>query len=80
MTNRQMAERTKGAVAADAGIYIGNGAWIFSNAGTPTDGTSGTGAGFAGPGSLVTDTTNAVLYINSNTKASPTWTIVGTQS
>ena len=26
------------------------------------------------------DTTNAKLYINTNTKASPTWTVVGTQT
>ena len=50
------------------------------NAGAPTDGTSGTGAGFAGPGCLLIDTTNKFLYINTNTKASPTWTKVGTQS
>lgn len=80
MGNRQMAERTKGPIAADGGIYIGNGCWIISNPGTPVAGTSGTGAGFAGPGSLVSDTTNAILYINTNTKASPTWTKVGTQS
>ena len=50
------------------------------NAGAPTNGTSGTLAGYAGPGCLLTDTTNAKLYINTNTKASPTWTVVGTQT
>lgn len=49
-------------------------------AGVPTDGTSGTKAGEAGPGSEYTDVTNAKLYINTGTKASPTWTVVGTQS
>jgi hypothetical protein len=44
--------------------------------GVPTDGSSGTGAGFAGPGSRYTDYTNANLYINGNTKASPTWKLV----
>ena len=43
--------------------------------GAPTDGTSGTGAGDAGPGSIYIDYTNAKAYINGNTKASPTWKI-----
>ena len=52
----------------------------MTNEGAPTDGTSGTGAGRAGKGCLLTDVTNGVLYINTGTKASPTWTIVGTQA
>ena len=52
----------------------------FVNAGAPTNGTSGTLAGFAAKGALLIDTTNAFLYINTNTQASPTWTKVGTQS
>lgn len=44
--------------------------------GVPTNGVSGTGAGVAGPGSQYTDFTNANLYINGNTKASPTWKLV----
>jgi len=43
-------------------------------AGTPSDGTSGTYAGVAEKGDLLIDTTNAKLYQNTNTKASPTWT------
>ncbi|MEO5965217.1 MAG: hypothetical protein ABIR11_07105 [Candidatus Limnocylindrales bacterium] len=31
-------------------------------------------------GSLATDTTNGKLYINTGTAASPTWTVVGTQT
>jgi hypothetical protein len=50
------------------------------NAGAPTDGASGTGNGYAGPGSLLVDYTNAKLYINNGSKASPTWTVVGSQS
>lgn len=49
-------------------------------AGVPVDGTSGTFAGIAAKGDLLTDTTNAILYINTNTLASPTWTKVGTQT
>lgn len=48
--------------------------------GAPTNGTSGDGAGEAGPGSLLVDRSGAKLYINTNTKASPTWTVVGSQS
>lgn len=72
MTN--FAERTKGAISADAGISIGDNVWIIQGAGAPTNGASGTGVGFAGPGSLYIDRTNANLYQNTNTKASPTWT------
>jgi len=53
---------------------------IQYGAGAPTDGTSGTGAGLAHPGSLYIDTTNAKLYINTNTQASPTYTVVGAQT
>jgi len=41
--------------------------------GTPTNGTSGTGAGKASPGSVVTDYTNGVRWMNVGTKASPVW-------
>jgi hypothetical protein len=53
---------------------------ILYNAGAPTNGTSGTFAGIAMKGALLVDTTNAILYINTNTQASPTWTKVGTQT
>lgn len=51
-----------------------------SHAGAPSDGTSGTGAGLLDKGAVLTDTTNAKLYINTGTKASPTWSVVGGQS
>ncbi len=47
---------------------------IATNAGAPTNGTSGTLVGVAQPGSLLIDTTNKILYQNTNTAASPTWT------
>lgn len=52
---------------------------------TGTIDTSGTDATYAGtyranPGSLLVDLTGLKLYINTNTKASPTWTVVGAQS
>src|SRR5215831_10438391 len=54
-------------------LYRNDIGW-FTFAGTPTSGTSGTLAGFAGPGCLLWDTTNKALYVNSGTKASPSWT------
>lgn len=51
---------------------------ILYKAGAPSDGT--TGAGTACIGSLCIDTTNGKLYINTNTLASPTWTVVGAQT
>lgn len=45
----------------------------LAGAGAPTSGSSGTGAGKAGPGSFYFDTTNGIVYQNQNTKASPTW-------
>lgn len=57
-----------------------NDIFLTTGAGAPTNGTSGTGAGLTGKGSLHTDATNGKLYINTGTKASPTWTVVGSQS
>lgn len=54
--------------------------YVFINDGAPTDGTSGTFADIAPPGALLIDTSNTKLHINTNTKASPTWTVVGTQA
>jgi len=66
---------------SDSGFKVGQlilprGARVFANAGTPTDGTSGTGAGKAAPGSYCLDSTNARTYQNIGTKASPVWLLV----
>lgn len=50
-----------------------NDVWFVPDAGAPTNGTSGTGVGMMGPGSLYFDTTGAVMYQNIGTKASPFW-------
>lgn len=50
---------------------------IFKTSGVPTNGTSGTYANEANPGSILVDvagTGSVWTYINTNTKASPTWT------
>lgn len=51
--------------------------WGAVNAGAPSNGTSGTGAGLCGPGQLLIDITNKNLYQNTNTLLSPTWTLIG---
>lgn len=48
--------------------------------GDPVNGTTGTLAGIAGPGSLLIAVNGKKLHINTNTKSSPTWTVVGTQT
>ena len=48
---------------------------IFTANGSPTNGTNGTFAGVAGPGALLL-TTEPALYQNTNTKASPTWSVI----
>lgn len=44
--------------------------------GVPVDGTSGTGVGYAGPGSIYVNYSTGYHYRNQNTKASPTWALV----
>jgi len=58
------------------GIRMSGQVFISGNAGAPVNGTSGTLAGKAGKGSLLIDRTNANLYMNTNTQASPTWTLL----
>lgn len=50
--------------------------WEIDGVGVPVDGTSGTGAGQVPKGSRYTDTTNANVYINGGTPASPVWKLV----
>lgn len=72
------AEHTKGYVSASIGFSVGDDVIIFLNSGVPTNGT--TGANLSVKGGLCLDTTNGKAYINTGTKASPTWTVVGTQT
>jgi hypothetical protein len=50
-------------------------ATLWSNAGAPSNGTSGTLAGETTPGDLLVDSTNKTLYQNTNTSLSPTWSL-----
>lgn len=61
-------------------IDAANQIWILPIAVAPTSGTSGDGAGWTGPGSMLIRTDTPKLYINTGTAASPTWTVVGSQS
>lgn len=67
--------RALGGITFDNGVHM-----LPPAAGAPTDGASGTGAGYAGPGSLYINITAGKLYTNTGTAASPTWTVVGSQS
>lgn len=55
-------------------LSLSNDVVLLTNAGAPTNAV--TGAAVAGPGSICIDYTNANLYVNANTKASPTWKLV----
>ena len=48
---------------------------VPTTAAAPTNGTSGTGAGKAGPSSVAADALGNI-YVNTGTKASPTWSLV----
>lgn len=72
-----------GAESGSAGNLSGYGPTVYgstANGGTPAGGTVGFGAGTLQPGALVIASSSAKLFINTNTKASPTWTVVGGQS
>lgn len=52
-----------------------NGYWELIGSGAPTSGTSGSGAGFAGLGSMYRDSATGYTYKNTGTAASPTWSL-----
>lgn len=54
--------------------------WDIADAGAPTNGTSGTGVGYSGPGSEYTNITTGAKYINTGTKASPVWSLLASSS
>ncbi len=61
-------------------LKIGGGAAVNVFSGTINTSTTWATQWRALPGSLLIDTTGKKLYINTGTKASPTWTVVGSQS
>lgn len=68
------------AVGVHAGIRLSGDVWIITGDGVPVDFTDGdpvaTGDGYAGTGSLYIRTATGKHYVNSGTKAEPTWGIV----
>lgn len=71
----------KGAAAFKfALIDPANDTWLFTCPEAPTAGASGDGAGWAGVGSLCIAISTGKLYINTGSLASPTWTVVGSQT
>lgn len=58
------------------GSLVFGGVRAIGIAGPPTNGSTGTGAGSALPGSLCQDKTNGVSYVNVGTKAAPVWSPV----
>ena len=69
-----------GAAFKQALIDPKNKIWMLTIGQAPTNGTSGDGAGWAGPGSLLIRYDTPKLYQNTNTTASPTWTVVGSET
>lgn len=54
---------------------VNAGVIIFTGSGAPTNGTSGTGAGTTGKGSIYVDISTGNQYINAGTTASPIWNL-----
>lgn len=63
-------------IAKVGGIQLTNQCAVLDTATAPTDGTSGTYAGVANAGTLLLQS-NGTMYVNTGTKASPTWTVSG---
>ena len=72
---------TKGVSKAHA-FQLTDDVYILAADGTPVNGVAGTGTGggWANIGSLYIDKVGGKVYINTGTKASPVWTVVGTQT
>lgn len=77
-----MASTTAGDGWRTSGISFSGGGKprITPFSGTINTSTTWANTSRANPGSILIDTTGKKLYINTGTKASPTWTVVGTQS
>lgn len=60
---------SEGIAGAGSGFLLGNNIYLLFHDGVPTGGDD-----WAGPGTLVIDYTNSDVYMNTGTKASPSWT------
>jgi hypothetical protein len=75
-TKLRLSRRIKGASGSDAGVAFGVSVFLFTNTGVPAAGTvgTGTGAGWAGKGSVCVNVSTGIAYSNTGTLASPVWT------
>lgn len=71
-----MAQQGSRGVFQVGALLLNKSAMVMTGSGAPSNGV--TGAGKAGPGSLYIRTGTGAIYANTNTKASPTWTQLGT--
>jgi len=78
--DRSQGVQSANMMEASNGVHLGGDIWIFGFGAAMVDGTSGTGAGVTGPGSICGNSGDGKTYTNTNTKASPTWVAVGTQT
>ena len=71
---KSIIEGTNPEIVSDLGLDV----VIIRHNAAPTNGATGTMAGYAAPGSLliVSDGANSALYINTGTKEAPNWTAV----
>lgn len=74
-----VSQMTRG-VSSAAYFQLKGGARIVTFTGTINTSTTYAGTYNANIGTLLIDLTGKKLYINTGTKASPTWTVVGSQS
>lgn len=75
-----MASTTAGDGFLVTGLSFRRGGGIVTFTGTINTSTTYAATNKAKPGMLLVDLTGKKLYINTGTKASPTWTVVGSQS
>jgi hypothetical protein len=70
-----MNELTQGQAKVGS-LFLQGGVLVVTGAGAPTNGTDGTFAGRAAPGSMYVRTSNGSIYSNTGTKSSPSWTLL----
>ena len=82
MTRKVPVNVTSKGATSSLFTHLGNDVWIIHAAAAPTDGASGDGVGWAGPGSIYIDRTASTgkPYVNTGTRASPVWTLIGSQT
>jgi len=80
LTANARLDAIESALKGDAVVCLDlpNCVYFVTAAGAPSNGV--TGANAYGPGSIYVNISTGKAYINTNTKASPTWTVIGAQT